>query len=83
MRARWVCRVTAVLAGLLGGVLGTEARLGRAILPWEEPDATTGTAALFLLLLGLLVGFAGEFAALRERVERLEQDRRHGERDQA
>jgi hypothetical protein len=64
--------VGAVLSWVLGGILLLEARLGRAILPWDEPDATTETAALFILFLGFLVFFAGYFAALRQRVERLE-----------
>jgi H+/Cl- antiporter ClcA len=77
MRAR-VSRIMACLCFALGGVLLVEACLGHAVLPWEEPDATTGTAALVVLVLGLFVGFAGEFAALRERVDRLEQARRQG-----
>jgi hypothetical protein len=73
VRAKRVCQAMGILAWLLGGILLVEACLGRAVLPWEEPDPTTGTASLFVLFLGLLVWFAGDFAALRQRVERLEQ----------
>jgi hypothetical protein len=72
MGARRVCQVLAVLVGMLGVVLLVEAQLGRAVLPWEEPDPTTGTAGLCVLFLGLLVLAAGEVAALRQRLEQLE-----------
>ncbi|HKB35115.1 MAG TPA: hypothetical protein VKD72_01590 [Gemmataceae bacterium] len=78
MRAPVVARIMACLCFALGGILLVEACLGRAVLPWEDPDATTGSAALVVLVLGLFVVFAGEFAALRERVDRLEQERRQG-----
>jgi hypothetical protein len=76
MRARLISRILACCTFVLGGILLVEALLGEAVLPWEEPDETTTTASLFLLLLGMLVAFAGEFAALRERVEHLEQELR-------
>jgi hypothetical protein len=79
MGAKRVCQVLAVLCWVLGGVLFLEAWLGRALLPWEEPDPTTETAALYILSLGLGVWFAGAFAALRQRVERLERRLRQEE----
>jgi len=74
MKSRRVFLLIALLCWLLGSVLLIEARLGQAILPWGDPDPTTGSTALFILTLGLLVWQAGELAALRERVERLERE---------
>jgi hypothetical protein len=67
------CQVGAVLCWLLGIVLHLETRLGRTILPWEGPDATSGTAAGFILFLGVLLWVVADLGALRRRVGHLEQ----------
>jgi hypothetical protein len=74
-----LCRVGALLAGLLGIVLWVEDRLGRAILPWRGPDPTSGTAAMFILFLAVLLWLAGDLASVRLRVERLERRLRDAE----
>jgi hypothetical protein len=76
MRQRIVCRACCVGMLLLAGALFAEHALGRAVFFDDEPDPSTGPVALFCALLGFLVLVCGEVAALRERVEQLERDRR-------
>ena len=67
-------RASQVFAGLswLYAALLLWPQLGGGILPWHECDRDTEVVAVFFLLLGLLVWVIGAFAALCERVQRLE-----------
>lgn len=61
---RLLCRLMAVGALLFGGVLLAEHRLGRAVLPWEDPDPSTGAVGLGFLVLALFLLLMGEFVAV-------------------
>lgn len=67
-----ICRLGAALCWLVGIILWVEYRFGVALLARNDDDASTGTAAVVLIYLGILLWLTGDLASVRLRVARLE-----------